>query len=99
VAETQSRHPVDMHVGARIRGRRLQLQVSLKALGRSVGRSLQQVHAYESGANRVSASLLWEFAGALEVPVEYFFAGLAEAAEKRAQLDSRMSQVHEPSAR
>jgi len=98
VAETQSRHPVDMHVGARIRGRRLQRQISLKALGRSVGRSLQQVHAYECGANRVSASLLWEFAGALDVPVEYFFQGLTAAADKNPRLDSTMSQVHEPSA-
>jgi transcriptional regulator with XRE-family HTH domain len=96
MADTQSRHPVDSHVGARIRKRRRQLGISLKALGRSVGRSLQQVHAYESGANRVCASLLWAFAGSLDVPVEYFFEGLIAPTNHLTQVKLRMSQGSRP---
>ena len=36
----------------------------------------QQIQKYECGANRVSAARLWRIAGALEVPVSYFFEGL-----------------------
>jgi transcriptional regulator with XRE-family HTH domain len=92
MADTQSRHPVDRHVGARIRKRRRQLGISLKALGQSVGRSLQQVHAYESGANRVCASLLWEFATSLDVPVQYFFEGLAVPSRQRTPAEPRTTQ-------
>jgi transcriptional regulator with XRE-family HTH domain len=92
MADTQSRHPVDCHVGIRIRRRRQELGISLKALGRSIRRSLQQVHAYESGANRVCASLLWEFATALDVPVEYFFEGLAAPTRRTAAVEPRASQ-------
>jgi transcriptional regulator with XRE-family HTH domain len=98
MADTQSRHPVDRHVGSRIRKRRQQLGISLKALGRSIGRSLQQVHAYESGANRVCASLLWEFAAALNVPVEYFFEGLVPPARQGTAVEPRMSQPARPYA-
>jgi transcriptional regulator with XRE-family HTH domain len=98
MADTQSRHPVDRHVGMRIRKRRQELGVSLKGLGRSIGRSLQQVHAYESGANRVCASLLWEFATALDVPVEYFFEGLAAPARQGAPVEPRMIQPTGPYA-
>jgi transcriptional regulator with XRE-family HTH domain len=97
MADTQSRHPVDCHVGTRIRKRRQELGISLKALGQSIGRSLQQVHAYESGANRVCASLLWEFAAALDVPVEYFFEGLASA-RQGATAEPRMTQPTAPYA-
>jgi transcriptional regulator with XRE-family HTH domain len=96
MADTQSRHPVDSHVGARIRKRRRQLGISLKALGRSVGRSLQQVHAYESGANRVCASLLWEFAMSLDVPVEYFFEGLVTPTKQPVRIEPRISQPARP---
>ena len=96
MADTQSRHSVDRHVGIRIRKRRQERGVSLKALGRSIGRSLQQVHAYESGANRVCASLLWEFAAALDVPVEYFFEGLAAPTRQGAAAEPRMTQPSGP---
>ena len=96
MADTQSRHPVDRHVGSRIRKRRRQLGMSLKSLGKSVGRSLQQVHAYESGANRVCASLLWQFATSLEVPIQYFFDGLAPPAKAEMRTSPRLTQPPRP---
>ena len=96
MADTQSRHPVDCHVGIRIRKRRRQLGMSLKVLGQSIRRSLQQVHAYESGANRVCASLLWDFAAALDVPVEYFFEGLVAPTRQAVGVTPRMTEPAGP---
>jgi len=70
-------HPVDVHVGARIRLRRKTLRISQSDLGEALGLSFQQVQKYERGGNRVSASKLYEIAGKLETPIGYFFEGLS----------------------
>jgi transcriptional regulator with XRE-family HTH domain len=69
-------HPVDRHVGLRIRMRRKEMGVSQERLAESLGITFQQVQKYERGANRVSASKLWEIAGTLRTPVSYFYDGL-----------------------
>lgn len=66
-------HPVDVHVGTRLRQRRSLLGISQTKLGESVGLTFQQVQKYERGSNRVSSSRLFEFAQILDVPVSYFF--------------------------
>jgi len=66
-------HPVDVHVGYRIRRRRSLLGMSQTALGSAVGLTFQQIQKYERGVNRVAASRLFEFAAVLDVPVTYFF--------------------------
>jgi transcriptional regulator with XRE-family HTH domain len=66
-------HPVDVHVGGRIRTRRLLVGMNQETLAEELGLTFQQVQKYESGANRVSASRLAEIADILTVPVEYFF--------------------------
>jgi transcriptional regulator with XRE-family HTH domain len=66
-------HPVDTHVGARMRQRRTLLGMSQTKLGDAVGLTFQQVQKYERGSNRVSSSRLFEFAKVLDVPVAYFF--------------------------
>ena len=49
-------------------------------LAEQVGIKFQQIQKYETGANRVSASRLWDISEALDVPVSFFFEGLdAEA--------------------
>lgn len=76
-------HPVDRHVGLHIRMRRKALGISQERLAESLGLTFQQVQKYERGANRVSASKLWEIARALRTNVAYFYEGLeAEAAEE-----------------
>jgi len=47
-------------------------------LAEKVGIKFQQIQKYETGANRVSASRLWDIAEALDVDVSFFFEGLAE---------------------
>jgi transcriptional regulator with XRE-family HTH domain len=74
------KHPVDTHVGQRLRHRRWMVGMTQQQLATAVGIKFQQIQKYESGANRVSASRLWDLSQALQVPVSYFFEGLdAEA--------------------
>jgi transcriptional regulator with XRE-family HTH domain len=70
-------HPVDVHVGARLRQRRLRLGMSQTALGKAAGIAYQQVQKYESGRDLISSSRLFEFAKILDVPVPYFFEEMA----------------------
>jgi len=65
--------PVDVHVGARLRLRRILLGYTQERLGKSVDLTFQQIQKYERGANRISASRLHEFATELNVPVSFFF--------------------------
>jgi transcriptional regulator with XRE-family HTH domain len=78
--ETEGRrpNPVDLHVGGRVRMRRKLLGVSQEQLADALGLTFQQVQKYERGANRVSASKLYEIAKTLQVPVSFFFDGLAD---------------------
>jgi len=76
--ETSSPNLVDIHVGGRVRMRRKMLGISQERLADALGLTFQQVQKYERGANRVSASKLYEIARALQVPVPYFFVGLAD---------------------
>jgi transcriptional regulator with XRE-family HTH domain len=70
---------IDFHLGKRMRRRRRLLGLTQQQLADSCGVRFQQIQKYECGANRVSAARLWRIAGALEVPVSYFFEGLAGA--------------------
>ncbi len=72
-------HPVDVHVGKRVRHRRWLIGMTQQQLAEQVGIKFQQIQKYETGANRVSASRLWDIADALDVPVSFFFEGLKDA--------------------
>ncbi len=69
-------HPVDLHVGRRVAEKRISLGFSQTDLAQALGLSFQQVQKYERGANRISASKLWDVAQFLSVEIVYFFAGL-----------------------
>ncbi|SLN42016.1 transcriptional repressor DicA [Roseovarius gaetbuli] len=69
-------HPVDVHVGKRIRHRRWLVGMTQQQLAESVGIKFQQIQKYETGANRVSASRLWDIADSLEVEISFFFEGI-----------------------
>ncbi|GAA6202334.1 helix-turn-helix transcriptional regulator [Aquicoccus sp. SU-CL01552] len=71
-------HRVDVHVGKRVRHRRWLVGMTQQQLAEQVGIKFQQIQKYETGANRISASRLWDIAEALEVPVSFFFEGLEE---------------------
>ncbi len=70
------KNPVDLHIGQRVRHRRWLLGMTQQQLALAVGIRFQQIQKYESGANRISASRLWDLARALDMPVSFFFEGL-----------------------
>jgi transcriptional regulator with XRE-family HTH domain len=69
-------NPIDIHVGNRVRMRRLLLGMNQETLANALGLTFQQVQKYEGGANRVSASRLSAMAEILGVPISYFFGDL-----------------------
>lgn len=77
---TKSPNPIDKHVGARVRTRRISVGMSQEKLGDALGITFQQVQKYEKGTNRIGASRLQLAARILTVPVNYFFEGAAEDA-------------------
>ena len=80
-------HPVDVHVGKRIRHRRWMNDTTQQQLAEKVGIKFQQIQKYETGMNRVSASRLWDIAHALGVDVSFFFEGLEGNGEAQSQTD------------
>lgn len=72
----KSPHAVDIHVGRRVKTRRVLRNMSQAALADQLGLTFQQLRKYESGANRISAGRLWQFGQKLDVPAPWFFEGL-----------------------
>ncbi len=68
-------NPIDKHVGARVRMRRILIGMSQEKLGDALSLTFQQVQKYEKGTNRIGASRLQQIGGILGVPVEFFFDG------------------------
>ena len=71
-------HPVDIHVGRRLRQKRTFLGLSQDTVGKKIGVTFQQIQKYERGINRMGASRLYDFAKALGVQVSYFFEGFGD---------------------
>lgn len=66
-------NPVDVHVGSRVRLRRMVIGMSQEKLGEKMGLTFQQIQKYEKGTNRIGASRLFQLALILDVPVQFFF--------------------------
>ncbi len=79
--EDEGPHPVDTHVGAKVKSRRLMLGLSQEELAKSIGLTFQQVQKYERGTNRISVSRLMDIARALKAPLDYFTDGIASLGE------------------
>lgn len=82
-------HKVDIHVGKRVRQRRWLTGMTQQKLAELVGIKFQQIQKYETGANRVSASRLWDIADALDVDVSYFFEGMPSEDAAGAGVDAK----------
>ena len=72
---TKAPNPIDKHVGARVRMRRLLIGMSQEKLGEALGLTFQQVQKYEKGTNRIGASRLHHIASTLGVGIDYFYEG------------------------
>ena len=69
-------HPVDVHVGQRIRMRRVERKMSTVTLGTAIGLTFQQIQKYETGINRIGASRIHEICNVLKIPISFVFEGL-----------------------
>ena len=67
--------PIDIHVGSRMRMRRMMLGWSQGKLAEKFGLTFQQVQKYEKGTNRMGSSRLHQAADILGVTVPFFFEG------------------------
>ena len=90
VTSVSEPHHVDKHVGALIRAKRKAMGMSQSELAEALGITFQQIQKYERGANRISASKLYEAARLLQSPVSYFFEGLDETS--RGDVDDGFAQ-------
>src|SRR6185503_5060809 len=78
VLKKKKPNPTDRHVGARVRMRRLMLDMTQTELANGLGLTFQQVQKYEKGTNRIGASRLQHIADLLQVPISFFFDGAGE---------------------
>ena len=69
---------IDVHVGQRVRQRRVLCGLSQTELANAIGLTFQQLQKYERGMNRISASKLWQISQVLDVPVQWFFKEISE---------------------
>ena len=88
-------HPVDEYVGKKLRERRTLMGMSQENLAKTVDITFQQVQKYERGANRMSASRLYQFSKTLSVPVGFFFEGFEEQDQANGMADTSMGFEHE----
>ena len=70
---------VDIHVGQKIRTRRMFLGMGLADVADAVGTAYQQIQKYEKGVNRGGASRLQQISDVLGVSPSYFFEGASTA--------------------
>lgn len=92
-------HPVDRHVGRRVCEKRIALGYNQSDLGRALGLTFQQIQKYEKGANRISASKLWDIARFFKVDIGYFFDGLTAPRPGMAEGDAPAFDHDFPSTR
>jgi transcriptional regulator with XRE-family HTH domain len=85
--------PIDIHVGSRVRMLRNLLGMSQTELGDAAGVSFQQLQKYEKGANRISASKLFEISKALEAPVSFFFDDMPDDVAGRRNVGASLSEI------
>ena len=80
-------NPIDVHVGSRVRLRRMLIEMSQEKLGELLGLTFQQVQKYEKGTNRIGASRLYQISQFLGVPVQFFFDDISGDAARAAHVE------------
>ena len=74
----RSKHPVDLHVGRRLRLLRINCHITQERLAEAVGVRFQMIQKYENGTSRISSSRLWDMSVFLDVAPGWFFEGLTD---------------------
>jgi transcriptional regulator with XRE-family HTH domain len=94
MANKKQPNPIDIHVGSRVRLRRMMLSMSQEKLGEHLGITFQQIQKYEKGTNRIGASRLQHIARVLTVPVAFFF---EDAPNTPGEATAGMAEPHQTS--
>ena len=98
-------HPVDSHVGSRLKQLRTLRRLSQTDVAKKLKLSFQQIQKYEIGSNRIAASRLFELAQILEVPPSYFFEGLhdnsngAPSSDPGIEIVSALASIEDPAVK
>ena len=68
----------NIHLGRKLRMRRLSLGLTQTKVAQAINVTFQQIQKYEKGTNGVSSIRLLQLANYLKVPVNYFFEDFSE---------------------
>ena len=68
----------NIHLGKKLRMRRLSLGLTQTKVAEAINVTFQQIQKYEKGTNGVSSIRLLQLANYLKVPVNYFFEDFSE---------------------
>lgn len=106
-ARTARTREIDRYIGSRLPQRRVMLGLTQRELGRKVGLAFQQIERYELGADRISASRLFDCAVALQMPFGWFVEGATSALRRAANgqhagnlaLHRAMNRIADPGCR
>src|SRR5262245_25665917 len=90
--KTRDPNPIDVHVGSRMRMRRMMLGMTQEALAQAFGLTFQQVQKYEKGMNRMGSSRLQHAALVLDVDISFFFEGTPGGAKTTAPSSSYITE-------
>ena len=82
VDSTPRTSPVDMWIGSRVRIKRTSRGMSQQEFCKLLGVSRNDLAAFESGAKRINANLLFRVAKSLDVRPDYFFRDYVEEQRK-----------------
>lgn len=91
-------NPIDVHVGGRVRLRRMLIGMSQERLGELLDLTFQQVQKYEKGTNRIGASRLFQIARHLGVNVQFFFEDVVEDAGSKMANAAGFAEANETSS-
>jgi transcriptional regulator with XRE-family HTH domain len=75
---------INLHICQRMKAKRILRDMSQERLAKVLGISYQQLQRYESGKSRLSCSMLYRAALALDVPITYFFEAILADRPNRA---------------
>ena len=69
---------IDIHVGSRLKLRRMSLGLSLRELAEQIGVTTSLINKYEYASVRIPVSNLWNICKVLEVDISYFYQDMSE---------------------
>lgn len=81
-------HPLDIHIGLRLRRIRTSKKLSLERVGEWLDLSKQQVSRFEQGQSRLSVLHLYLLARGMDIPVSWFFEGYEDSPEEVAWIST-----------